>query len=127
MIVCSNEKVFGPCSRELCKLRFGVMSTWERLAEARIKEWMARPDSEKTPSTEPAGAVVPLEVQLLQEIVQLYKTVATAREQSEIDAARKRALMLEARLFILLEVSGRPLAVRHFEHILQEIRNQKNE
>ena len=61
------------------------MPSWDQLAEARIQEWLRRPEAEKLPPPAGAGTVPPLEVQLLQDILQLY-TEALAAKSAEAKA-----------------------------------------
>jgi hypothetical protein len=98
------------------------MPSWDQLAEARIQEWLRRPEAEKLPPPEGAGTVPPLEVQLLQEILQLYSEALAAKSPAAKGAALRRASSEETRLFILLEKSERPLAAQHIAGLLMRAR-----
>jgi hypothetical protein len=99
------------------------MTHWQRLAEARIREWLQKPATERDAGGSPDGAVAPLEMQLLEDIIRLHETAAAAAEPAEADALRAQAASIETRLLIILEDSGRPLAAQHFGRLLQEIRS----
>lgn len=101
------------------------MTAWERLAEARIREWMERQKSEPASGPGSAAPVPLLELQLLEEIRKLHADAAAAREPAEAQALGRKAAALETRLLVLLESSGRPLAARHFEKLLQKLRARR--
>lgn len=86
----------------------------ERIAEARIREWLSRPIEERrrsTPSLEPG---VPLEVQLMADTRALDALAAAAADPEERARLRKEADWLAIRAMVLLESQGRPLAARAF-------------
>jgi len=99
------------------------MDAWKRLAEARIQEWLRQPVSERQEASSPEGAVAPLELQLLEDIVRLHAAAASAEDMEQANTLRQQAAALEMRLLVVLEASGRPLAARHFAKLLQEIRS----
>ena len=102
-----------------------MTTPWQRLAEARIREWLQKPVQERDAGGSPAASVTPLELQLVEEIVRLHEAVAAAASPAQRDALRKDAASVETRLLVLLETSGRPLAAQHFGRLLQEIRSQR--
>ena len=97
------------------------MPSWDQLAEARIQEWLHRP-ADQRPSVADAGIDPPLEVQLLQEILQLYSEAMAAKNATAKGEALKRASQEETRLFILLEKDERPLAAQHLASMLMKAR-----
>ena len=97
------------------------MPSWDRLAEARIQEWLHRPAGQR-PTSADAGVDPPLEVQLLQDILQLYTEAVAATNEAARSEALKRASQEETRLFILLEKSERPLAAQHLASLLMRAR-----
>jgi len=98
------------------------MPSWDTLAEARIQEWLRRPEAEKLPPPGDGGTVPPLEVQLLLDILQLYTEALAAKNAAAKSEALKRASQEETRLFILLEKSDRPLAAQHLASLLMQVR-----
>jgi hypothetical protein len=98
------------------------MPSWEQLAEARIQEWLRRPADQRGGSAADAGIDPPLEVQLLQGILQLYSEAMAAKNAEAKAAALKRASSEETRLFILLEKAERPLAAQHLAGMLMKAR-----
>ncbi|MBL8679727.1 MAG: hypothetical protein JNK05_11205 [Myxococcales bacterium] len=105
------------------------MDFFSKLAEARIREWMQRPESERAKSA-PAGEAgtdaAPLEVQLFDEARALYEA---ARRSDDPDARRalvERAASIETRIMVLLEESGRPLAAQQFAKMLADEREKPN-
>ena len=97
------------------------MPSWEQLAEARIQEWLHRPAAER-PTSADFGVDPPLEVQLLQGILQLYSEAMAATSPAARSEALKRASSEETRLFILLEKEERPLAAQHLASLLMKAR-----
>ena len=97
------------------------MPSWEQLAEARIQEWLRRPAEQRG---SPADAAIdpPLEVQLLQDVLQLYSEAMAATSAEAKAEALRRASSEETRLFILLEKSDRPLAAQHLASLLMKAR-----
>lgn len=89
------------------------MSVWDLVAEARIREWLARSPAERETTLPPLDPALPLEVQLMQDIQQLDRMAAVA-EPTEAEVMRKKASELMIRVMVLLESQGRPLAARHF-------------
>ena len=100
-----------------------LVDAWKRLAEARIREWLRKPASERLAGNPWEGAVVPLELQLLEEVVRMHEAAASAEDRGEANTLRQQAAALETRLLVVLENAGRPLAAQHFAALLQEIRN----
>ena len=100
------------------------MSSWDELAEARIQEWLRRSEPERPRAAADSGAVPPLEVQLLQEILDLYTEAVATTGSAAKGEALKRAAELETRLFIMLERSDRPLAAQHLAGLLQKVRGR---
>lgn len=88
---------------------------WEKLAEARIQEWRARPAAER--GSAPVAPVAPLELQLLAEVLEL-RALADAGPEAERRRLAQRAHDAETRLMVLLESSGRPLAARRIAELL---------
>jgi hypothetical protein len=97
------------------------MPSWEQLAEARIQEWLHRPVGQR-PAAADAGIDPPLEVQLLQDVLQLYSEAVAAKTEAAKTEALRRASMEETRLFILLEKADRPLAAQHLASLLMKAR-----
>lgn len=89
---------------------------WEKLAEARIREWQGRPPGQRPPAP-PAGSVRPLELQLLEEALALRAQAGSASD-AERPGLLQRARAAETRLLVLLETSGRPLAARRMAELL---------
>ena len=96
------------------------MADWEKLAEARIQEWLARPAPAAPRDT--AGSAAPLEVQLLEEARDLYEQARSCADAAGARAMRERAATIETRIMVLLEESGRPLAAQRFAQMLAEVR-----
>jgi hypothetical protein len=103
------------------------MTPWQRLAEARIREWQQKPAAERDSRATPDEPFAPLERQLLEEIIRLYHLAAAADRPGEAAALRRQAADHETHLMIILESSGRPLAAQHFSRLLQEIRRETAE
>lgn len=96
------------------RLEEHAVSAWEDLADARIREWLARPEAERRrsfPALEPGA---PLEVQLFQDVRALDQLAAAAADPRDAARLARAADDLMLRLRVLLEGSGRPLAARHF-------------
>jgi hypothetical protein len=90
---------------------------WEKLAEARIREWQARPaDGRCAPATSDSGP--PLELQLLEQALQLREQARATTDPAERSQLNQRSREAETRLLVLLERSGRPLAARRFAELL---------
>jgi hypothetical protein len=98
------------------------VASWEKLAEARIREWLARPAHDRPGAAIAGGPVLPLELQLLEDVLRLRDEAAACADPAESDALRRQATDLETRLLIVLESSGRPLAAQHFAQLFLEIR-----
>ncbi len=95
------------------------MGVFERLAEARIRQWQARKPEDRV--AHGGGAQVEsLEVQLLNDIVALREQIANAMEDATREGLSKTARELEVRLMILLEQSGRPLAAQQLSERLSK-------
>jgi hypothetical protein len=90
------------------------LSGWEDLAEARIREWLARPEDERRRGLPPLEPGTPLEVQLFRDARVLDRLAAAAQDPGEASRLTRAADDLMLRLRVLLEGSGRPLAARHF-------------
>ena len=105
----------------MIRARGRAMPSWDQLAEARIQEWLHRPAAQR-PSAADAGVDPPLEVQLLQDILQLYTEALAAKSAAARSEALRRASQEETRLFILLEKSDRPLAAQHLAALLMKAR-----
>lgn len=90
---------------------------WEKLAEARIREWRAQPAGQR-PTQVPLGPVRPLELQLLEESLELRAQARGASDAPERARLLQRAREAETRLLVLLESSGRPLAARRVAELL---------
>ncbi len=90
------------------------MSMFDKLAEARIRDWQRRGCPNRKQALDSCGGGN-LESQLLQEIVALRaaaKKEADERVRAEVlEQARK----LKVQLVVLLERTGRPLAARKIE------------
>lgn len=100
---------------------------FSKLAEARIREWMQRPESERNKSAvdgESATSVAPLEVQLFDEARALYETARRSSDPDERRALHERASRIETRIMVLLEESGRPLAAQQFAKMLADERDK---
>jgi hypothetical protein len=97
------------------------MPSWEQLAEARIQEWLHRPADQRTTAAD-AGVDPPLEVQLLQDVLQAYSEARAATTEAARAEALRRASSEETRLFILLEKAERPLAAQHLAGLLMKAR-----
>jgi hypothetical protein len=96
------------------------MSDWEKVAEARIQQWLGRtlPDG---PSRD-EGPTLPLETRLLDEALELTRDAFELPEGPARTAALRRASEVETRLLILLETSGRPLAAMRVGELLAQAR-----
>lgn len=87
---------------------------FDSLAEARIREWLARPASERAASVPPLEPGLPLELQLWHAVQQLDRLASETSDEQQAAAMRAEASDLMLRLLVLLESQGRPLAARHF-------------
>ena len=99
------------------------MTHWEKLAEARIREWLERPARDRAGGAFAGGPVLPLELQLLEELLELHARTESA-DATEAAALRRRASNLEIRLLVMLETSGRPLAAQRFAELLTALRRR---
>jgi hypothetical protein len=97
------------------------MSDWEKLAEARIQEWLRRPAHDR-PTRTHDGPIVPLETQLLDEALELARDASELPDGPERKATLRRGVAIETRLLILLETSGRPLAAARVGELLAHAR-----
>ena len=95
--------------------------SWERIAEARVQEWLRRPAKERDrPPTQ--GPVTPLEVQLLHDVLGLLEEARSCDDGTKAAGLRRQADAIQTRLMVVLEDSGRPLTAQHFAKVLQEAR-----
>ncbi len=95
------------------------MTDWEKLAEARIQEWLRRTPPARTSPPDP---IVPLETQLLDEALGLARDAFEQPDGPTRKALLRRATEVETRLLILLESSGRPLAAARVGELLAQAR-----
>jgi hypothetical protein len=94
-----------------------LVMDWEKLAEARIREWRARPAGQRC-APAASGSARPLELQLLEEALQLREQARAASDPVERSQLSQRSREAEMRLLVLLERTGRPLAARRFAELL---------
>ena len=97
------------------------MSSWEKLAEARIQEWLRAPQPGRPRPTDD-GLNVPLETQLLDEALELAREVSELPEGPQRETTLRQGVAIETRLLILLERSGRPLAAARIGELLAQVR-----
>lgn len=90
------------------------MGAWESIAEARIREWLARPPEERATSHPGLDPGQPLEIQLWTDLRALDALADATADPEASETVRHRASDLMLRLMVLLESQGRPLAARHF-------------
>jgi hypothetical protein len=90
------------------------MSALEILAEARIREWLARPRAEREQAELSYDATAPLELQLMSDVLALDRLAARTTDDEERRALEKKADALMLRALVLLERDSRPLAAQHF-------------
>jgi hypothetical protein len=102
-----------------------TMDPWSKLAEARIQEWMARPERERVGVPGNALSVAPLEVQLLDDARSLYAGARGWHDADEAALMREAAARVETRIMVLLEASSRPLAAQQFARMLAEERAKR--
>jgi hypothetical protein len=95
------------------------MDMFDRLAEARIRDWQLRGRPVAPAGAASVGAAENLETQLLSEIVKLRAEARATRDAAQQQALRQRARDLKLQLMVLLESSGRPLAAAQIERNLQ--------
>jgi hypothetical protein len=88
------------------------VSGWDILAEARMREWLARPAADRAPAP-PADRGLPLELQLMQDVARLDRMAAASTDPREAAATRRQAEELMLRLMMLLEADGRVETARH--------------
>jgi hypothetical protein len=93
-----------------------LVMDWEKLAEARIRAWRARPAGQCAPAASGSGR--PLELQLLEEALQLREQARATSDPAERSQLNQRSRQAETRLLVLLERTGRPLAARRFAELL---------
>ena len=98
-----------------------TMSSWEKLAEARIQAWLRAPQPGRPRPTDD-GLNVPLETQLLDEALELAREVSELPEGPQREATLRQGVAIETRLLILLERSGRPLAAARIGELLVQVR-----
>lgn len=96
------------------------MNPFEILAEAKIRDWIARGRPAGNPLHDLSEGS--LEAQLLREIAALTAMAEQTAEAAERTALRRRARDLRTQLLVLLEKTGRPLAARRVEQMLEEMR-----
>lgn len=80
---------------------------WDRLAEARIQEWLRKPEAERMASTAPSDPARPLELDLLDRIEKAIADERRAVDRAAAEKARARARDAETQLFALLDATGR--------------------
>jgi len=97
--------------------RLPTMSDWEKLAEARIREWLRRPPEDRSPRR-PDDPCAPLETQLLDQALELSREARELPDGPDRKALLRQASAVETRLLILLESSGRPLAAARIAELL---------
>ena len=97
------------------------MDSWEKIAESRIEEWLHRPAHQRTTPAD-GVAPLPLELQILEEVLNLYSRASSCPDTVEREALIREAGHQEIRLFTLLENSGKPLAAQHLGKILLQAR-----
>ncbi len=97
------------------------MPDWEKLAEARIQEWLRRPPEDR-PSRGADEPCVPLETQLLDQALELAREARALPEGPDRKALLRQASAVETRLLILLESSGRPLAAARIAELMMQAR-----
>jgi hypothetical protein len=95
---------------------------FQKLAEARMREWLSRPESERNRSTDEPVSMTPLEVQLFDDARALYERSVSCPSDDEAQAMREQAARIETRIMVLLEESGRPLAAQRFAQMLADVR-----
>ncbi len=98
------------------------MSASDKLAEARIQEWLRRPEGDRSAAPVTTSGAVPLELQLFQDALRLYEEAAATAEDTPRRALLQRAADLEVRMNIVLETSGRHLTANHLSDALQAAR-----
>ena len=94
------------------------MSDWEKLAEARIQEWL-QGDRDRP---RPQGPPRPLETELLDQALELLREAFELPEGPARKATLRHASDVETRLLVLLETSGRPLAAMRIGELLAQAR-----
>jgi hypothetical protein len=94
---------------------------WDHVAEARIREWLMRPASERSSVPVAHDPALPLEIQLLQDVTQLDR-MAAAAAGPEATLLKTKADELMMRAMMILESQGRPLAAQHFAEQRQAAR-----
>jgi hypothetical protein len=99
------------------------MSNWERLAEARIQEWLQRPPQQRSSGSREPEALS-LEAQLLDETLGLARDAAAEPEGPRRRALERAGAAVETRLLILLESTGRPLAAQRVAELLASARRR---
>ena len=91
------------------------MGIFDRLTEARIREWQERSPEQKAREAAEAPAVTgaePMEVQLFKEIIDLQTLAGSTLDPTVQNELMAKAAALEIQLMEVLEQSGRPLAAR---------------
>ena len=97
------------------------MTDWDKLAEARIQEWLRRSPEQRLAQSHD-GPIVPLETQLLDEALELAREACELPEGPAKKTMMRRSMAVETRLLILLESSGRPLAAARVGELLAQAR-----
>ena len=77
-----------------------LMPSWNKMAEARIQQWLRRPASERATAAADSGPVPPLKLQMLESIVRLYDEASATADVSKSSELHKQAAALETRLLI---------------------------
>jgi hypothetical protein len=96
------------------------MNPWQRMAEAKIRDWQLRKERGELRSV-PDAALESLEGQLYNEVIRAREAAATATDPRERQAHRDRAEAARIRLMVILERGDRPLLREAFEKLLEEV------
>lgn len=98
------------------------MTASDKLAEARIQEWLRRPEGDRPAAPSTTIDALPLELQLFQDALRLYEAAAAVADDAPRRALLQRAAGLQVRMNIVLESSGRHLTAGHLSDVLQAAR-----
>lgn len=94
------------------------MDPFDKLAEAKIRDWQSRGRPAASPNAVSMVDAGNLESQLLSEIVKLRAQARASSDPDQQHALGQRARDLKLQLMVLLESSGRPLAAQQIERNL---------